>query len=151
MSVRSYTLYICAIFLLACSACANRGAGPQGGPRDTIPPVVVKESPLNGTLHFSAKRIEVQFDEYIQLADIQKNVIISPPQQTPPEVKAIGKTLSVVFNEELQDSTTYAGVAVYSAVRAEEALARIEVAAVAIGEGLAAVGCIVRLQVATNI
>lgn len=107
MSVRSYTLYICAIFLLACSACANRGAGPQGGPRDTIPPVVVKESPLNGTLHFSAKRIEVQFDEYIQLADIQKNVIISPPQQTPPEVKAIGKTLSVVFNEELQDSTTY--------------------------------------------
>ena len=78
-------------------SCANPGSGPQGGPRDTIPPVVVKESPLSGTLHFAAKRIEVQFDEYIQLADIQKNVLISPPQQQPPEVKAIGKTLSVVF------------------------------------------------------
>ena len=88
-------------------SCANPGSGPQGGPRDTIPPVVVKESPLNGTLHFAAKRIEVQFDEYIQLADIQKNVLISPPQQQPPEVKAIGKTLSVVFAESLQDSTTY--------------------------------------------
>ena len=88
-------------------SCANPGSGPQGGPRDTIPPVVVKESPLSGTLHFAAKRIEVQFDEYIQLADIQKNVLISPPQQQPPEVKAIGKTLSVVFAEPLQDSTTY--------------------------------------------
>ena len=89
------------------ASCANPGSGPQGGPRDTIPPVVVKESPLSGTLHFAAKRIEVQFDEYIQLADIQKNVLISPPQQQPPEVKAIGKTLSVVFAEPLKDSTTY--------------------------------------------
>ena len=107
MSIRHYTIYIILVALLVCSACANRGTGPQGGPRDTIPPALVKETPLNGTLHFDAKRIEVQFDEYIQLADIQKNVMISPPQLNPPEVKAIGKTLSVVFNEELLDSTTY--------------------------------------------
>lgn len=107
MQIRNNTLYILLAMLLAFSACANRGGGPQGGPRDTIPPIMVKESPLNGTLNFAAKRIEVQFDEYIQLADIQKNVMISPPQLTPPEVKAIGKILSVVFNEELQDSTTY--------------------------------------------
>ena len=107
MSIRKNYIYILLIALLACSACANRGGGPQGGPRDTIPPALVKETPMNGTLHFNAKRIEVQFDEYIQLTDIQKNVMISPPQLNPPEVKAIGKTLSVVFNEELQDSTTY--------------------------------------------
>ena len=100
-------IYISIILMSLLASCANPGSGPQGGPRDTIPPVVVKESPLSGTLHFAAKRIEVQFDEYIQLADIQKNVLISPPQQQPPEVKAIGKTLSVVFAEPLQDSTTY--------------------------------------------
>jgi hypothetical protein len=88
-------------------SCANRGTGPQGGPRDTIPPMVVKESPMNGSLNFDAKRIEIHFDEYIQLDNVQKNVLISPPQQTPPEVKAIGKNVSVVFNEPLQDSTTY--------------------------------------------
>ena len=93
--------------LVACIGCANQGAGPQGGPRDTIPPVVVKETPVNGTLTFSSKKIEIQFDEYIQLADIQKNVLISPPQQKAPEVKAIGKNLSIVFQEELIDSTTY--------------------------------------------
>lgn len=107
MSIRHYTIYILLVALLVCSSCANRGGGPQGGPRDTIPPALVKETPLNGTLHFDAKRIEVQFDEYIQLADIQKNVMVSPPQLNPPEIKAIGKTVSVVFNEELQDSTTY--------------------------------------------
>jgi hypothetical protein len=100
-------IYISIILMALLASCANPGSGPQGGPRDTIPPVVVKESPLSGTLHFAAKRIEVQFDEYIQLADIQKNVLISPPQQQPPEVKAIGKTLSVVFAEPLKDSTTY--------------------------------------------
>ena len=88
-------------------SCANRGQGPQGGPRDTIPPVVVKENPLNGTLNFLGKEVIVQFDEYIQLDDVQKNVLISPPQQVPPEVKAIGKKLSVVFMEDLIDSTTY--------------------------------------------
>ena len=92
---------------LLCVSCANRGTGPQGGPRDTIPPMVVKESPMNGSLNFDAKRIEIHFDEYIQLDNVQKNVLISPPQQTPPEVKAIGKNVSVVFNEPLQDSTTY--------------------------------------------
>ena len=89
------------------TACANRGSGPQGGPRDTIPPRMVKEVPLNGSLNVADKKIEITFDEYIQLADIQKNVLISPPQQNPPEIKAIGKTVSVVFQEELQDSTTY--------------------------------------------
>lgn len=104
-TVKKYIYII--IALLACVGCANQGTGPQGGPRDTIPPTMVKESPVNGTLHFDAKRIEIQFDEYIQLADIQKNVLISPPQLNQPEVKAIGKSLSIVFQEDLIDSTTY--------------------------------------------
>ena len=89
------------------SACANMGQGPQGGPRDTIPPQVTKELPLNGSLNVTTKKVEITFNEYIQLSDIQKNVLISPPQQIAPEIKAIGKTVSVVFQENLLDSTTY--------------------------------------------
>lgn len=89
------------------SSCANLGTGPQGGPRDTIPPVVVKEVPANGVLNFTGNKIEISFNEYIQLQDIQKNILMSPPQQNPPEVKAIGKTVSLVFQEPLLDSTTY--------------------------------------------
>ena len=105
--MRNHLFVIVLVIALAFSSCANRGAGPQGGPRDTIPPKVLKETPANGTLSFSGKKIDIHFNEYIQLDDIQKNVLISPPQQTPPEVKAVGKSLSVVFQQDLQDSTTY--------------------------------------------
>ena len=96
-------IHIVVVLMLLMASCANRGQGPQGGPRDTIPPVVVKEDPLNGTLQFHGKEVVVSFDEYIQLDDIQKNVLISPPQQNTPEVKAIGKKVSVVFQEDLQE------------------------------------------------
>ena len=107
MKLKQYIVFCGILTTLLFASCANRGQGPQGGPRDSIPPVVMKETPLNGTLNFTGKEIVVQFDEYIQLDDAQKNVLISPPQQTPPEVKAIGKKLSVVFQEDLIDSTTY--------------------------------------------
>ena len=107
MKLNQYIVFGGILTTLLLASCANRGQGPQGGPRDSIPPVVMKETPLNGTLNFTGKEIVVQFDEYIQLDDVQKNVLISPPQQTPPEVKAIGKKLSVVFQEDLIDSTTY--------------------------------------------
>ena len=107
MKLKQYIVFCGILTTLLLASCANRGQGPQGGPRDSIPPVVMKETPLNGTLNFTGKEIVVQFDEYIQLDDVQKTVLISPPQQTPPEVKAIGKKLSVVFQEDLIDSTTY--------------------------------------------
>ena len=107
MKLKQYIVFGGILTTLLFASCANRGQGPQGGPRDSIPPVVMKETPLNGTLNFTGKEIVVQFDEYIQLDDVQKNVLISPPQQTPPEVKAVGKKLSVVFQEDLIDSTTY--------------------------------------------
>lgn len=89
------------------AACANRGVGPQGGPKDETPPKVVKESPLNGTVNYHEKKVEIQFDEYLQLNDVANQVIISPPQQRPPEVRAVGKKVTVTFDEDLRDSTTY--------------------------------------------
>lgn len=92
---------------LALAACANRGVGPQGGPKDSLPPFVVDESPLNGMLNYKGKKVEITFNEYIQLDNVVENVLISPPQQKPPIVKARGKRVIVTFEEELQDSTTY--------------------------------------------
>lgn len=100
-------VYIFGLLALMISACANRGVGPQGGPKDSIPPFVTEESPLNGSLNFQGKRVEVHFNEYIQLDNVVENVLISPPQQQPPIVKAIGKRVIVTFEQPLQDSTTY--------------------------------------------
>lgn len=105
MAIKRYA-WLCTIMILLAS-CANRGTGPQGGPKDETPPKVLKEVPLNGSLNCRVKDIQVVFDEYIQLDNVADNVLISPPQQKTPEVAAVGKKLWVRFDEDLQDSTTY--------------------------------------------
>lgn len=88
-------------------ACANRGSGPTGGPKDTTPPKVMKSTPLNGSLNFKKKQIEILFDEMVSIEKPNENIIISPPQLKPPDVKSYGKSIVVNFNENLIDSTTY--------------------------------------------
>lgn len=96
------------IFLAAtiCS-CANRGIGPQGGPVDSIPPVLVRSTPTDGALQFNDKHIELLFNEYVQLVNPAENIVLSPPQQRPPEIKAIGKKIRIDLVEPLQENTTY--------------------------------------------
>jgi len=98
---------LCTLLLGTFFSCANRGIGPQGGPKDSIPPVPLKSEPEVGVLNFHGDRIEVTFNEYIQLDNIATNLLMSPPQQNPPEVKARGKRLLVQFKDSLHDSTTY--------------------------------------------
>ena len=95
------------LLLTFLSSCANRGIGPQGGPKDTVPPRIVKEQPLNQSVNFHGKKIEITFNEYLQLDNIQQNLLVSPPQQVSPVVKAVGKKVTVEMQEDLIDSTTY--------------------------------------------
>lgn len=96
---------ILGLFFLA--SCANRGVGPQGGPKDSIPPVPRHSEPELGTLNFSGNKIEITFDEYIQLDNLASNLLMSPPQQNPPDVKARGKKLMIQFQDSLYANTTY--------------------------------------------
>ncbi len=97
----------CLATLAILAGCANRGIGPQGGPKDSIPPVPLRSVPEIGALNFKDKRIEVTFDEYIQLNNIAGNLLMSPPQQNAPDVRARGKRLIINFQDSLRDSTTY--------------------------------------------
>ena len=68
---------------------------------------MVKEQPLNQSVNFHGKKIEITFNEYLQLDNIQQNLLVSPPQQVSPIVKAVGKKVTVEMQEDLIDSTTY--------------------------------------------
>ncbi|MDD5185886.1 MAG: Ig-like domain-containing protein [Paludibacter sp.] len=103
--VKRASIIFCAGILVY--ACANKAQGPTGGPKDITPPRVLRSIPENGSINFSKKQIQVDFDEIISIDKPAENVIISPPQVTPPDVKSYGKRLSVDFNEDLLDSTTY--------------------------------------------
>ena len=58
--------------------CANRGT-PSGGPIDESPPIVISSKPENFSVNFTQNEIEIFFDEYIRLNNIQNELIISPP------------------------------------------------------------------------
>ena len=91
---------------LTLMACASIGA-PEGGPRDYTPPQVVKSSPEPGSLNFTGNKVEIVFDEIVNLKDQQKKVIISPAPKTQPVIRTVGKKVTVEFREPLQENTTY--------------------------------------------
>jgi hypothetical protein len=104
------TLYFAgAVFtaLALLTGCANRGQGPQGGPKDTTPPFVVKSTPKNGATGITDKIITLEFNEYVLLENPQQNITFSPPQKSMPAIKTINKSIRVMYEDSLRPNTTY--------------------------------------------
>ena len=104
----NYFLYIILIFSVI--NCAKK-ASPTGGPKDTIPPVLISASPKLNTTFFDKEEVKFVFNEYVQLDDIDKQLIISPPlriggYKLHPTMSASKKiTLSIL--DTLLENTTY--------------------------------------------
>lgn len=94
------------VVALCIYACANRGY-PEGGPKDETPPQVVEEVPLSYTTNFKAKRVNIYFDEFVQLNDINNKFIFSPPVKKDPKVSLKGKYVQVAIPDSLRENTTY--------------------------------------------
>lgn len=80
---------------------------PSGGEKDTEPPKMVKATPSNFTKNFAAKKIEITFDEFINLKGGDENIVVSPPLEKDPKFIVKGKSLIIEFKEELKENTTY--------------------------------------------
>lgn len=93
------------LFLLF--ACANPGAGPDGGAYDETPPRIVRMSPPLGATYSKAKKVNITFDEYIKVEKIAEKVTISPPQKNTPEINVSGKQITVQLEDSLLPHTTY--------------------------------------------
>ena len=93
-------------FALLCWNCAQQGS-PTGGPRDETPPRVLESEPPNYSTRFEANKIQITFDEFIVLDNVNQELIVSPPMEEKPEVKLRKKTLVIQFEEELKENTTY--------------------------------------------
>ena len=94
------------VVALMLAACANIGS-PEGGPRDYTPPRVVKTSPQAGALNVTGNKVEITFDEIVNIKDQMKKVSVSPVQKNLPVIKSLGKKVVVEFRDELLPNTTY--------------------------------------------
>lgn len=84
---------------------------PTGGPKDTIPPVIVYMNPNNFTTEIDTlhpPKIYIEFDEYVQIKDQQKELFTSPAMKKKPSVVRRGRGIVVTIKDTLKPNTTYA-------------------------------------------
>jgi hypothetical protein len=86
--------------------CANI-IPPGGGPRDTLPPVLLGVTPPDSSKNFAGKRVVFRFDEFIDLDNPRENLLVSPLPKIEPVVDAHLRTVTVTIKDTLQPNTTY--------------------------------------------
>ncbi len=96
--------------LIILFGCAKRG-NPTGGPKDSIPPVLVNASPKLNSTNFDSEEIRLTFDEWVKLDKVQDQLIISPPlEKSSYEIKPLSgvtKKVFLKFLDSLAPETTY--------------------------------------------
>lgn len=88
------------------SQCAKQ-TSPTGGPTDETPPTLERSNPKHEQTNVKSSKIELTFDEAIQLNNAREQIIITP---------SVGKKFETTFNKrsvtldlkaDLQENTTY--------------------------------------------
>lgn len=94
--------------MLFSHSCANTTQAPTGGPKDTIPPVIVNTVPLSGAVNVPVHKtkLEIEFNEYVVVKD-PKSIFLSPPLEKAPLNKIKGKSVVISFDGDLDSNKTY--------------------------------------------
>lgn len=109
ISNKSATTLLALVIMLCLYGCASTG-NPSGGPKDKTPPKILDEkSTDNLQTNFAKQRIELNFDEFINLKNPLQQVVISPPLIYPLQFDHRGKRVRIKFHEEeqLKEDVTY--------------------------------------------
>jgi uncharacterized protein (DUF2141 family) len=106
--LKRLTRFFGAVFLACIAASCANIVSPSGGPKDVTPPVVVEELPKSGSVNFTGNSFTIRFDEFVQLGNLQQQILISPPLNKQPTFQLRGKSLKVSFSDTLHPNTTYA-------------------------------------------
>lgn len=96
------TTVLC-ILLYSCASIGN----PSGGPKDEEPPRYSFSNPPLGATNFNGKRIEIEFNELVNVKDAFSKVVVSPTSKSVPKVSSQGRRVIVQFDDTLQANTTY--------------------------------------------
>lgn len=101
--------FILVLLVFSLAGCARKGR-PSGGPKDEQAPIMVTANPPYKSTHFQQNNIELFFDEYIQLKELQKQLVVSPPLKYPAIITPQGiasKIVNINILDTLQKNTTY--------------------------------------------
>ena len=80
---------------------------PTGGDKDTLAPVIVKIIPVNQSKNFNGKQIDILFNEYVSVDNIQQQLSITPNLEGNYETKVLPKGVRLTFDKPFKENTTY--------------------------------------------
>lgn len=80
---------------------------PTGGKKDTLSPVIVKIFPINQSKNFNRKQIDILFNEYVSVDNIQQQLSITPNLEGTYETKIVPKGVKLTFDKPFKANTTY--------------------------------------------
>ncbi|MEP6845763.1 MAG: Ig-like domain-containing protein [Panacibacter sp.] len=101
------TCFVCSISLITGTGCANI-IPPTGGPRDSLPPVLMNALPKDSTVNFKGNKITLTFDEYIQLDNnLNDMLVVSPNPERIPAIEGKLRTVTIKLKDSLRPNTTY--------------------------------------------
>ncbi len=95
------------VFLFALAFSCARQTSPTGGPKDTIPPVLIKSVPPNEALNFNGNKIQLEFSEYVNLNSPKEQLIVTPTIGKDYEITLRRNIVTIEFEEPLLENTTY--------------------------------------------
>lgn len=106
--IKKYWYYFLYAFIACLFAigCASVGS-ISGGPKDMDPPRMINSTPKLFATNFKGKEIRIDFDEYIQIKDVNQQLNVSPPFKKKPLVWIKNKSLIIQYSDTLKDNTTY--------------------------------------------
>ncbi|MFN8353496.1 MAG: Ig-like domain-containing domain [Spirosomataceae bacterium] len=80
---------------------------PTGGKKDTIPPKLVKTIPINKTLNYKEQYVDLEFDEYITIDNLNQKLLVTPSLEGSFTVKQRPKGARLNFDKPLKENVTY--------------------------------------------
>jgi uncharacterized protein (DUF2141 family) len=111
MKLRDALLLFSLLLLLLAGAATQMGCAniipPTGGPKDTLPPVLLTATPVEFSKHVSNNKIVFKFDEYIDAKDIRTELVVNPVPKVEPITDGHLQTVTVKLKDTLQPNTTY--------------------------------------------
>ncbi len=101
--IRNFILLGSGIIVLSCASMGS----PSGGDYDFDPPKVLSSRPTPNETFVKSGKVQIVFDELVQIEKPMEKVIVTPPQRNFPIIRAQNNKVIVELKDTLLANTTY--------------------------------------------
>jgi len=106
-SPKIISLALTAVLLGLLMGCANI-VPPEGGKKDESAPVLLSMTPGDSSLNTRIAKIEMVFNKFMEINDLENNLQLSPLLPISPTVESNGKKVKIsIVDSQLIENTTY--------------------------------------------